>query len=178
MSKLICINPGHGGYDDGASYHGVDEDDINLAIAFYLDYELHLNGYRTLLTRNKDEYFSLYQVALTANMAKADLFISIHCDAFTDPEAQGMTVHTFTTHSLMSAVIAESIDSQLVKRFPKMRHRDIRKSDIYVLGNTRMPAVLIECGFLSNNIERGFLKEAENQRELAQAIKQGITLSI
>lgn len=174
MSKLICINPGHGGHDNGASYYGVHEDDINLAIAFYLDYELRISGYRTLLTREKDEYFSLYQTALIANIARADLFISIHCDAFGDLAAHGMTVHTFTTHSPTSMILAKEINSQLTSLFPKTRHRTIKKSNFYVLGNTKMPAVLVECGFLSNDIEREFLREAENQKRLAQAIKEGI----
>ena len=166
-----------GGIDRGASYYGVHEADISLAIAFYLDYELRLEGIKTFLSRDKDEYFSPEQRSFTANMLKADFFVSIHCDAFRDSNAHGMTVHTFTTHSAMSMVLAKEIDSQLIDRFPESRHRDIRESNFYVLGDTKMPAVLIECGFLSNDIEREFLKEVENQKRLAQAIKQGIILA-
>lgn len=167
-----------GGHDKGASYCGVDESDINLPIAFYLDYELRLEGIKTFLSRDKDEYISLYQRIFTANMLRADFFVSIHCDAFEVPAACGMTVHTFTTHSAMSMVLAKEIDNQLINQFPEARHRDIRESNLYVLGNTVMPAVLVECGFLSNDIRREFLKEAENQKRLAQAIKQGIILTI
>ena len=86
-------------------------------------------------------------------------------------------MHTFTTYSPISMVLAKEIDGRLISLFPGIRHRSIKKSNLYVLGNTRMPAVLVECGFLSNDIERGFLKEAENQKRLAQAIKQGVILA-
>jgi N-acetylmuramoyl-L-alanine amidase len=174
MTKLICIDPGHGGVDNGASYGFVEEDDTNLAIAFYLDYELRLSGFNTILTREKDEYFSLYQRVLTANIKKADLFISIHCDAFHAVTAKGMTVHVSTKSSTRSMTLANSIDGQLKIQFPEHQHREIKRSNFYVLSGTEMPAVLIECEFLSNPETRDFLKEPENQRRLARSISGGI----
>lgn len=174
MTKLICIDPGHGGVDNGASYGFIDEDDTNLAIAFYLDYELRLSGFNTILTREKDEYFSLQQRVLTAEIKKVDLFISLHCNAFHKETAKGMTVHLSTKGSTRSMLLANSIDSQLKIQFPEHQHREIKKSNFYVLGETSMPAVLVECEFLSNPETRDFLKEPGNQRRLARSILVGI----
>jgi len=173
-SKLICIDPGHGGVDNGASYGFVDEDETNLAIGYLLDYELKALKIPTLLTREKDEYFSLYQRAMLANIKQAYLFVSIHCDAFHKETASGMTVHIAKQHSLKSLQFARTMDAQLKLQFPDHVHREIKESNFYVLSETKMPAILIECEFLSNPGTRNFLKKPENQRRLGQTIAKGI----
>jgi len=172
--KSIFLDIGHGGVDDGASYGFVDEDDINLAVTFYLDYELRLEGVKTFLSREKDEYISLEQRSIEANIKNVDLFVSIHCDAFHKETSSGMSVHIYQNPSVNGIRAATLIEKQLLIQFPQHKHRGIKKSNFYVLRKTKMPAVLIECEFLSNPETRDFLKEPENQRRLARTIKTGI----
>lgn len=159
-----------GGIDNGASYGFVDEDETNLSIGYMLDYELRLSGITTYMTREKDEYISLQQRALTANIKQADIFVSIHCDAFHNETSKGMSVHISENNSKKALLLAEFINNNLIIQFPDHQHRGIKKSNFYVLNKTTMPAVLIECEFLSNPETRGFLKKPENQRRLARTI--------
>jgi N-acetylmuramoyl-L-alanine amidase len=172
----VVIDPGHGGEDNGASHGYVDEDDINLAIACYLGYELREAGITYAMTRDKDEYVSLKQRATFANMKSPDLFISIHCDAFHKDTAHGMTVHTHIYPSLNTIRASSIINKQLLTYFPLHRNRGIKKSNFYVLRKTFCPAVLVECEFLSNPDTRKFLKKPENQKRMAQCLKRGMTL--
>lgn len=170
----VCIDPGHGGLDNGASYGFVDEDDTNLSIGFYLDYELRLSKIETILTREKDEYVSLYQRSILANIKRADLFISIHCDAWHKEATSGMSIHVHPKASLNSYNAAMQIEKQLKTQFPEHLYRGIKQSNFHVLRETKCPAILVECEFLSNPDTRAFLKEAENQRRMARALKLGI----
>jgi N-acetylmuramoyl-L-alanine amidase len=172
-SPTVIIDPGHGGSDNGASYGYTTEDDINLAVGFYLNYELAIANITSLLAREKDENISLLQRSSFANAKNGKLFISIHCDCFHEVTASGMTVHVFKYPSAGALTAAALIARELRLTFPNHRHRGIKKSDFHVLRETQMPAVLIECEFLSNLKARKFLKEPENQRNIAIAIKKG-----
>jgi len=178
FDQIVWIDAGHGGKDDGAEYGFLSEDNVNLGIAFYLDYEFRFVGIETCMTRMKDEYVSLEQRVTEANIKKADLFISIHCDAFHKKTARGMTVHIAENHSQKALILAKAIDRQLRLQFPEHQHRGIKKSNFYVLTKTKMPAVLIECEFLSNPETRNFLRKAENQRSLAKTICEGVNAAI
>ncbi len=160
-----------GGVDNGASYGFVDEDETNLIIGYLLDYELCSLGMTTYMTREKDEYISLQQRVLTANIKQADIFVSLHCDAFHNETSKGMSVHISENHySKKALLLAESINNNLIIQFPDHQHRGVKKSNFYVLNKTTMPAVLVECEFLSNPDTRSFLKKPENQRRLARSI--------
>lgn len=172
MRYLLGIDPGHGGIDNGASHGFVDEDDTNLGISYFLDYELSALGINHFTTRDKDEYVSLEQRVVVSNMEQPKLFLSIHCDAFHNQTSSGMTVHVYDYASVLTYHAARIIVEQLKYQFPKHRHRGIKKSNFKVLRNTSMPAVLVECEFLSNPITRGFLKKPENQRDLARVLKR------
>ena len=183
-----------GGIDNGASYGFIDEDDINLSVAFYLDYELRLcllgattsfspgqtnittRGITTVLTRERDEYVSLYRRSALANIEKPDLFVSIHCDAWHNVTTSGMTIHVHPNASLNSRLAAKQIENQLKTQFPDHLYRGIKESNFHVLRETKCPAILCEIEFLScqNPSIREFLKEAENQRRMARALKLGI----
>lgn len=173
MSTQIMIDPGHGGLDNGASYGYMDEDDINLAIGYYLDYELSLAEISHTMTRNKDAHASLAERVHKANIKAPELFVSIHCDAFHKHTASGMSIHIYKYPSLGAINAANEFERQLLIHFPGHRYRGIKRSNFQVLRETHMPAVLIECEFLSNSETRKFLKEPENQRRLARSIKIG-----
>ncbi len=172
--EVIMLDSGHGGpNDNGAVYGFVEEDDTNLSIAYLLRCELK-NGYRVIMTRERDVEISLKKRVLFANEMGVDLFVSIHCDAFHEKTASGMTVHVSPNCSDTSRNTANTISKALFKKFPTHRDRGIKESNFEVLRETKMPAVLIECEFLSNPETRRFLKEPENQLRLAKAITCGI----
>ena len=178
MKSTILIDPGHGGKDNGAEYGYAEEDDTNLSIAYLLRCELQQRGYIVRMTREKDEFVSLSGRVNLANEMRADLFVSIHCDAFHKATAQGMTTHIHPNCSKMSREISHSIQTALSSKFSKHKNRGVRESNFYVLRETKMPAVLCEMEFLSNPDTRKFLREPENQLELARAITAGINGSI
>lgn len=170
----IVIDPGHGGKDKGATYGGVNESDINLSIAQYLEYELRLKSISTFVTRANNREVSLQYRVRTAMEYDADLFVSVHCDAFIEPSAQGMTVFVYENCSEASRNYADKIAAQLALMFPDHTQRGVKKKDLYVLKYTPCPAVLIECEFLSNPEQREFLTRPENQKLLAQTIMKGL----
>lgn len=179
MKSIIMIDPGHGGpADNGAVYGYTEEDDTNLSIAYLLRCELQRRGYVVSMTREKDEAISLSERVNFANEMRVNLFVSIHCDAFHKQTAQGMTTHVCPKCSKISREVAHSIQTALSSKFPKHRNRGIKESNFYVLARTKMPAVLCEMEFLSNPDTRRFLREPENQLRLAQAVTNGIDVSV
>jgi len=172
--KKIMIDPGHGGDDNGAVYGFVEEDDTNLSIGNLVYLMLQLQSFMVNMTRDKDEKVELSERVNIANQMKPDAFVSIHCDAFHQETAEGMTVHISPNASATSRKLAENIIESMADKFPDHRNRGVKVSNYYVLRNTIMPAVLIECEFLSNPETNKFLKEPENQFDMADAITKGI----
>lgn len=176
--KKIVIDPGHGGDDNGAVWGYAEEDDINLIVSFLLRCELEKRGFDVPLSREADLFIPLYSRTRRANDMEADLFVSIHCDAFHNTMASGMSVHVHPDCSDATVDIATNIITKMAERFPDHRTRGVKASDFHVLRETIMPAVLIECEFMSNPETRKFLKEPEHQLGLARAIAHGVVLSI
>lgn len=171
---LIAIDPGHGGRDKGASYYGVKEKDINLAISFFLGYELKLKNCDVIFTRSIDTTVSLKTRIQKVIEYDVDLFISIHCDAFDNFNVNGMTVFTCKDCSGAEVILANKITHSLQISFPDHRSRGIKEADFYVLKHNPFPAILVECEFLSNPVQNSFLQKPENQVRLAQSIANGI----
>lgn len=174
MFKTIIIDPGHGGEDNGAAWGYAEEDDINLIISFLLRCELEKHGHEVYMIREADHAVSLRKRTDHANSLQVDLFVSIHCDAFHNVSASGMSVHIHLEHSNESLSLAKRINAMLITDFKGHKNRGVRKSNFYVLRETTMPAVLVECEFLSNPKTRKFLREPENQLALARSISKGI----
>jgi len=171
MKKLIVIDPGHGGEDNGAKYGGRAEDEFNLSISSFLQYELLLRDFDAFLTREKDEDVSLEKRVQIAKAYRADAFISIHCDAWHSKTTEGMTVHIPPVPSLSDFDLSEEVGRKLKIFFPMHRSRDTRKSNFYVLRETyKIPSILIECEFMSNPEQLKFLTKIENQKRMARAI--------
>ena len=171
--ERIVVDPGHGGPDNGAAWGHAEEDDVNLIISYLLRCELEKGGCEVMLTRERDEAVALIDRVGFANSKLADLFISIHCDAFHDVTARGISTHIYLGGSTISHMVGERIQEGLMERFPGHVNRGVKLSNFYVLRNTVMPAVLVECEFLSNLETRRFLREPENQLAIARAIAAG-----
>lgn len=166
----IVIDPGHGGEDNGAVWGYTEEDDINLIVSFLLRCELEKRGHDIIMTRESDHATPLHKRTELANSLYVDLFISIHCDAFHKITARGMSAHIHPRHSNETLDLAQRINIKLIENFKDHKNRGIKKSNFYVLRKTTMPAVLVECEFLSNPETRKFLREPEKQLALARAI--------
>lgn len=177
----LVIDAGHGGFDGGAvSADGTKESDINLSIALKLDSIVRFCGQKTVMTRlddsrktdiiNYSEREDLRQRAELANRTENAVLISIHQNNF--PTAQPKGAQVLYSAYGNSEKLGKSMQELLVSRLdPENRRLAVpAPSDLYLTANTRCPAVLVECGFMSNNFEVLKLKENGYQNALALVI--------
>lgn len=169
--KRVVIDAGHGGRDYGAYYRGVRESDLNLRVATKLESQLKARGYSTTMTRRSDVFLSLSRRASIANRYRNAIFVSIHFNATSTSWVRG--VETFYAGSSKGRALASSIQSQMVRRLGT-RNRGVRFSRFTVLTQTKCPAVLVECGFISNASERARCSTSSYQNSAALAIADGI----
>ena len=162
----IFINPGHGGNDPGACANGLCEADIALNIGKRVENYLRAVGYDVKLF----QFDGLQTICETANHWRADLFVSIHCNAF-DGYAHGTESYYYYS-SGKGAKLARRIHSQIIDSLP-ISDRGVKQTDFYVLVNTDMPAVLVETAFIDNPDDAKLLRDLED--DFARAIARGIT---
>lgn len=171
--KKIHINAGHGGKDPGASGNGVVEKDITLAMAIKLGYRLKKQGFLISYTRIEDEYIMPTDIAKKANKEKADLFISLHCNAATTAMAKGIETLIFSNEGENKKVAAQ-VQTSLVTA-SKMTDRGLKeRKDLIVLNSTNMTAILLELGFVSNKDDADKLKQEAFLDNCANAICSGV----
>ena len=165
----ICIDPGHSGsYEPGACAAGVTEAAINMEIAMWLAIYLREAGQEVLLTREGDiESDSLTERCRMANEWEADIFISIHCNAAANTEARGFEVYHYPG-SQEGYELAERIRAALADLNYTL-DRGVKEARFAVLEGTKMTAVLVECGFMTNEQELELLRANERQRAIAEA---------
>ena len=179
--RVIVLDPGHGGLDNGASIAGVDEDELNLKISFALKEELESRGATVYMTRTDDQDMTrrnynyskqddMYLRALKIDEYQPDLFLSIHLNS-SNSSAWGSQVFYYKK-SEDGKRLADSIHNQM-KTLTGTR-KNISSSSFYILRATQSLGVLIECGFLSNANERGQLKSRSYHKKLATVISDGI----
>ena len=184
--KVIIVDAGHGGIDSGANRPGVLEKDINLAIALELKQILNHYGAKVVLSRQSDVELSSEcdnervkgryhrDLAARVEMAEesdADLFISIHANAASKTSQRGTEVYYYAK-SAISKDLSTAIQAQLQKITQNLS--TIRSGDFFVLRRNKVPAVLIEVGYITNPEERTLLQSAEYQRKIAEAIGSAI----
>ena len=184
--KIIVIDPGHGGNDAGAiGPTGVMEKTVTLNVALELEKLLTEEGANVIMTRATDKTVSSNGAAASdieelqarcevANREKADIFISIHADSFTKPEARGSTAYYYGQSTDERAKkLAECIRSALCEQI-KTPSRGTKPCNFYVVRHTDMPATLIELAFISNPEEEQILNSEEGVKKAAQGIFDGI----
>ncbi|HEY3423595.1 MAG TPA: N-acetylmuramoyl-L-alanine amidase, partial [Negativicutes bacterium] len=177
-NKVIAIDPGHGGSDPGAiGANNTQEKTITLAVAQKVKILLEKAGAKVLLTRQTDVDVygpnasaadELQARAMVANNNKADVFLSIHINSFSNP-AVGGTATYYYQKSSYSAMLAQNIQDNLVKT-GGLQDRGISSARFYVLKRTEMPAVLAELAFISNPNEETMLNTPQFQQQMAQGI--------
>lgn len=170
---LIALDAGHGGSATGAYYEDTAEKDLNLAMTRKLDEILQGLGYRTMLTRSDDSDVGLKRRSVLANEAKADIFVSIHCNASeTNHDFQGLYVYHYPG-STQGAALAQAIQTPACQ-FTGAVDRGIASANFSVVRESKMPAVLVETGFMTCHEELLRLKDDAYQTRMAQGIAQGI----
>ncbi len=187
----VIIDAGHGGEDGGAiGKNGIYEKELNLAIASDLAAMLRVDGINVIMTRETD--ILLYdrnadykgrkkQLDLAARVKIAEetedcIFVSIHMNSFPQEKYSGLQVY-YSENEPTSKLLAESIQASVCEYIQKENTRNVKKasSNIFLLDRIRKPAVLIECGFLSNPQECELLTSEEYRQKLTLAIFGGIT---
>lgn len=170
---LIALDAGHGGSASGAYYENTAEKDLNLSMIRKLDDILRSLGYRTMLTRTDDSDVGLKRRSALANEAKADIFVSIHCNASeTNHDFQGLYVYHYPG-SVQGAALAQAIQTPACQ-FTGAIDRGINSANFSVVRESKMPAVLVETGFMTCHEELLRLKDDAYQTRMAQGIAQGI----
>ena len=191
--RRIIIDPGHGGFDRGAAGKTIIEKKLVLQIARRTADILKRCGYVCLLTRNSDYLVPLNQRAVIANKNRGDLFVSLHCNASTDPRAAGIETYCLTPASASSTnqkqisntafkgnaldgnnfLLAFEMQKSMLLR-TKGYDRGVRRGRFAVLRNLNMPGILLEMGFVSNAAEEKKLATPAYQEQIARAIAVGI----
>jgi N-acetylmuramoyl-L-alanine amidase len=199
---FVAVDPGHGGGDTGAvgalppgpatglppraDSQGrtiLMEKDVNLDIGLRLDAWLRANGARTLLTRSQDlaggnrpyttEGADLRARTDAANAAGVDIFVSIHNNAMSDRAGTGTETFHYYYSSAASRVLASAVQAKLVAALG-LKDRGVKTAGFYVLRHTRMPAILVEGGFLTNAGDVLMLADPNVRQAIAEAVGRGI----
>ena len=190
LNKVVYLDAGHGGYDPGASYFGISEKSLTLAIQSRVKAKLEAEGYQVVTTRTSDTYVDLTDRSHAANASESDIFVSIHINASGSSAAQGIetyyyqpyaeypsrinaTYHANPTRLSMSDTLANAIQSSLINA-TGAQNQGVKRQTFAVLRETTAPAVLLELGFLSNPQEAARLNTSAYQETLANAIVAGI----
>lgn len=171
----VALDAGHGGSDPGAVYNGRQEKDDTLDLTLAVGDILKKNGVDVFYTRTTDEYETPFKKATDANNSGADLFISIHRNSSETPNQYSGVESLVFNDTGLKAEVARNINNQLEDVGFKNLGVDVRKN-LVVLKRTKMPAVLIEAGFI-NNDKDNYLFDQEFDK-IANAIADGILESI
>lgn len=196
MNKLICIDPGHGGIKPGAvgkiTINGCIQRLAEKDVVFGLDHNapggigvsnrvghhLRKNGYCTIMTREADCDIQLNERARIAVRNKAGVFVSIHCNSYADPQANGIEVYVHPNQKNGAQILSRHILDEILSQPECMgiRDRGVKTARFRVLEGTyaHMPAVLVELPFISNPKEATLLAD----RDFREATSAGIISAI
>jgi N-acetylmuramoyl-L-alanine amidase len=190
----IVIDAGHGGQDPGTKGNGLVEKDLTLDMAFRVEKQLQMNGFRTFLTRKDDTFVSLADRAELANKFDYSIFVSIHFNNSISSSASGLETFYasekippepewswagfFGRRKPLESLdngenLAGLIQTALVTR-TEAENRGAKGRAFYVIRHTRAPAVLVEGGFLSNAFEARLIANPEYRERLASAVVEGV----
>lgn len=176
LSGLIAIDPGHGGEDDGCYRDGVSEAKVNLELAKGLSAKLQELGFETVMLREDDESLpSLEERVKEAEAAGADIFVSIHQNAYDGNEPGVSGIETWYCGKLAdSERLAALIHEGAVEKTGAVDRGAQETDELYVIRQASMPSCLIETAFLSDSAERQAITSRAYQDKLVEGMAQGI----
>ena len=181
---------GHGGEDGGAGgVNGVEEKALNLAIALHVQEELQHAGYPVVMVRDTDTAVGDTTLATIAERKRSDIqyraqlvnetenciLVSIHQNFFEQSQYSGAQMF-YSPNNTRSAALAEAIRQSVVEQLQPENTRENKQAEsgIYLLNHVDVPAVIVECGFISNPEEAELLCDSAYQQKLAAAIADGV----
>lgn len=171
----ICVDPGHGGSDSGATGFGLLEKDMNLDIALRLRDLLMADTadpqgggeWDVLMTRTSDVTVSLSARVQVANAWPAERFVSIHCNAFSSSAANGTETYSFAEGGT-AAALRNEIHTEMISAWG-LTDRGPKTANFYVLRETTMPATLSEVGFITSPIDILKIADPDERQAMARA---------
>ncbi len=177
---LVVIDPGHGGNDPGAISPRlkIKESDIVLDVSQRLNKLLLEAGFRTYMTRTGNTTISLQDRVAVANQLNGDIFVSVHANSATNHSAEGIENYYFATSTngrdaALNKRLAEIFQDEMIKE-TGARSRGAKAQNFHVIRETRMPAVLSEIGFLSNQREESLMNSPEYRQKIAVSMFNAI----
>ena len=191
LFSTVIIDPGHGGVDTGASSHGLQEKVVVLDLAKRLVSYLNDAGITAILTRESDQYVSLADRVRLANSVPNAIFVSLHCNFSDNTAARGIEAYrcvvksngiegrvelgadTFASLRDVENQLAESLEENVVQ-LVHCEARGAKTANFYVVRNIEFPAVLMECGFLTNPDDAKALSDEGYRERLAEGLAKGI----
>jgi N-acetylmuramoyl-L-alanine amidase len=195
MPVNVVIDPGHGGSDTGAiGTRGTKEKDLVLDIANRIEKHLESYGVNTKLTRGKDSFLRLSARTAKADKLGADILVSVHLNSARNPDTEGIETYTLPAaghpstagndddktysgnkNDKANTLLAYHVHKQMLALCGGA-DRGIRHARFDVLQNASCPAILVECGFISNKGEEAKLQQAEHREKIAKGITRGVLL--
>lgn len=180
--EVVIIDAGHGGKDPGAvsKRDRYEEKQLTLETAFLICEHLKRLGYKAVLTRTHDTYLPLDSRSDFANTLDADLFVSIHYNYSPSEEAKGIEVFYYKENKTPPSsriVSSKQVGQEVLRRMilhTGADSRGIKQANFAVIRQTKMPAILVEAGFLSNPYEREKIRDQKYIYALAKGIAHGI----
>jgi N-acetylmuramoyl-L-alanine amidase len=171
-ATTVVIDAGHGGFDRGGiAGQRVSEKTMNLDVAQRLKAILQSSGYRVVMTRDSDVFVPLGTRVAIANSYRNAIFVCVHFNSATRRGANGIETYFYSSQSLG---LASAIHYNVNAVAPTL-NRGVRRRGYFVLRRTKIPAVLVECGFLTNPSEAQYAQSSTYRQKLAQAIAAGIS---
>lgn len=191
----VVVDAGHGGQDGGSVHNGIIERTLTLDIAERVEAHLKKAGLRVKMTRSTNVYVDLEERSEIANRTNAAAFVSIHLNANLNSSVSGLEVYyspqkTLRAKRLLQAALKldhiQGLEDGRSERLATAvqnaassasgaRNRGIRERGYTVVIGSSMPAVLVECGFISNPSEAAKIKTTSYREKLAQGIAKGVT---
>ena len=177
--KLVVLDPGHGGIDPGTMGSGLTEKEVSLSIALKVTALLNASGIQTIMTRDDDSFVDLKERIDMANAKNAAIFLSIHCNWFSDPSLRGsMTLYypsdTLSAGGLFEVDYAQIIENELGKIPDTNELGIVARPNLAVLHHANMPSIIAELGFLSNTKDAQILGSESYRQKYALALFKGV----
>src|SRR5205823_1557567 len=170
-STAVVIDAGHGGFDRGGiPGQRIPEKEMTLDVAQRLKTLLAASGYRVIMTRDSDVFVPLPTRVAIANSYGNAIFVCIHFNSAKRMGAGGIETYFYSRESLP---LASAIHYYVAGGAPSS-NRGVRRRGFYVLRKTTVPAVLVECGFLTNPAEGEYVQTASYRQKLAEEIAAGV----
>lgn len=174
--NIVAIDMGHGGMDEGCSFDGIEEKNINLKLGYALKGKLEQQGFQVVLTRKDDEKIELQNRVEFVKDANADILISIHQNACEDKGVQGIETWYCSKTGEESLRLAALVQQYTIL-YTKAKDRGIMDSnELVVIRDSGIPSCLVETGFISNLMEREKLQDEVYCDRLAQGLADAVEL--